>query len=231
MKTITQNQFDEMLDLHDKWLRDSPEGRRADFRHTNLSQINMAGANMARSNMAHAYMARANMEGAYMEGANMEHAYMEGANMAGAYMAYAFMEGAYMAYAYMLGANMSHAYMVHANMARSNMAHANMAYANMAHANMALANIEGAFMEEEYGKLITKRPILQINNIGRDNSCLSAIFCEKGIVIRRGCFYGSLDEFEKQVGEVHGDSIHGKEYKAAIAFIKLHKDLWSEQND
>lgn len=41
------------------------------------------------------------------------------------------------------------------------------------------------------------------------------------VYIKRGCFQGSLEEFENAVKENHGDSKIGKEYKLLIDFIKL----------
>ena len=42
------------------------------------------------------------------------------------------------------------------------------------------------------------------------------------IHVRCGCFYGTLEEFAAKVEEEHGDSQHGKSYKAAIEFIKAY---------
>lgn len=41
------------------------------------------------------------------------------------------------------------------------------------------------------------------------------------VYIKRGCFQGSLEEFEAAVKGHHGDSKIGKEYKLLIDFIKL----------
>ena len=45
---------------------------------------------------------------------------------------------------------------------------------------------------------------------------------ERTIHVRCGCFYGTLEEFAAKVEEEHGDSQHGKSYKAAIEFIKAY---------
>ena len=45
---------------------------------------------------------------------------------------------------------------------------------------------------------------------------------ERTVHVRCGCFYGTLEEFAAKVEEEHGDSQHGKSYKAAIEFIKAH---------
>jgi hypothetical protein len=100
------------LDLHAKWLRDEPDGVRA----------NLAGANLEG-----AYLAGANLEGAYLVRANLVRANLAGANLAGAYLVRAYLEGAYL---------------VRANLVRANLAGANLAGAYLAGANLEGAKLE-----------------------------------------------------------------------------------------
>ena len=46
-----------------------------------------------------------------------------------------------------------------------------------------------------------------------------------GICVSCGCFYGTIDEFEKAVEETHGDSKHGIVYRAAIALAKTQLEV------
>ena len=51
----------------------------------------------------------------------------------------------------------------------------------------------------------------------------TTVFREKSgnIRIKCGCFDGDLEAFSKKVEQTHGDSQHGKVYKAIIEVIKL----------
>ena len=42
-----------------------------------------------------------------------------------------------------------------------------------------------------------------------------------GLFVSRGCFSGTLGDFEAAVEKTHGNSRYGEEYRAAIKFIKL----------
>ena len=53
---------------------------------------------------------------------------------------------------------------------------------------------------------------------------------DKGIMLRAGCFFGSVADFNKKLKETHGDNIHAKEYKAALAYINTHFKLWKEED-
>ena len=70
------------------------------------------------------------------------------------------------------------------------------------------------------------RPIIQIGPIGSRSSYVIGFIVEKGIAIKAGCFYGTLEEFVKRVGSEHSDNEHGMEYAAAIEMIKTHDKIW-----
>ena len=55
----------------------------------------------------------------------------------------------------------------------------------------------------------------------------TTVFREKSgnIRIKCGCFDGDLEAFSKKVEQTHGDSQHGKVYKAIIEVIKLKFDI------
>lgn len=63
---------------------------------------------------------------------------------------------------------------------------------------------------------------LTIGPIGSENGFLTAFRQrDNSIMVRRGGFSGTIDEFEAAVKERHGDSIHGQIYLAQIPVIKL----------
>lgn len=98
----------------------------------------------------------------------------------------------------------------------------NLSDANLSGANLSEANLSGA-------KLIGERPILMIGPIGSRSAYLTAYLTEQGIKIHTGCFSGTLDEFRAAVAKTHGDSVHGREYAAAIALIEAHEALWTPE--
>jgi hypothetical protein len=63
--------------------------------------------------------------------------------------------------------------------------------------------------------------IITFGGVGRDYATLTAFKNTDGVVrINRGCFNGTLKEFEKAVKEKHGNNQYGKEYKLIIKVIK-----------
>ena len=62
--------------------------------------------------------------------------------------------------------------------------------------------------------------ILTISNIGSDGGTLTIYTTKEAVELTRGCFRGSLSEFESAVNKTHGDNEHGKVYQAAIVLIK-----------
>lgn len=78
------------------------------------------------------------------------------------------------------------------------------------------ANLRDADLWGAAGKILSFGPI------GSRQGITYVTKTERTIHVRCGCFYGTLEEFAAKVEEEHGDSQHGKSYKAAIEFIKAH---------
>ena len=112
--------------------------------------------------------------------------------------------------------------------------------ADLRGADLRSAYLRGAYLRHAYlrgadlggadlggAKLIGDRPILQIGPIGSRSDYLIAFVTDQGVLVRAGCFFGSLDEFSSAVDKTHGDSVHGIEYATAIAMIDAHAALWT----
>ncbi len=168
----------------------------------NLAGANLDGANLDGANLDGANLAGANLDGAYLDGANLDGAYLAGANLAGANLARAYLAGANLA-----GANLDGAYLDGANLDG----------AYLAGANLAGANLDGA-------KLLGERPVLQIGPLGSRCAYFVAHLTDQGLRLRAGCFFGTRAEFEARLA--NSDERTQKEYRAALALIDTHEELW-----
>ena len=93
---------------------------------------------------------------------------------------------------------------------------ANLRDADLRDADLRGADLWGADLRDAAGKILSFGPI------GSRQGITYVTKTERTILVRCGCFYGTLEEFAAKVEEEHGDSQHGKSYKAAIEFIKAH---------
>jgi hypothetical protein len=103
-----------------------------------------------------------------------------------------------------------------ADLRGANLRDANLRGANLRDANLWGADLWGANLRGADGKVLSFGPI------GSRQGITYVTKTDQIIHIRCGCFYGTLEEFTAKVEEEHGDSQHGKSYKAAIEFIKAH---------
>ena len=103
-----------------------------------------------------------------------------------------------------------------ANLLGANLRGANLRGADLRGANLRGANLLDADLRGAAGKILSFGPI------GSRQGITYVTKTERTIHVRCGCFYGTLEEFAAKVEEEHGDSQHGKSYKAAIEFIKAH---------
>ena len=172
----------------------------ADLRGADLLGADLSGADLLGANLRDADLSDADLSGAHLGGANLDGANLGGANLGGA-----------------------------------NLGGANLGGANLGGANLRDADLSGAYLRDAdlrgadlgYNKLIGASPILMIGPIGSRSDYLTAYITDNGVMVRTGCFFGSLDKFRAAVAETHGDSNHGREYAAAISLIETHAAIWT----
>ena len=123
----------------------------------------------------------------------------------------------------------------HADLRGADLLGADLSGADLLGANLRDADLSGAYLRDAdlrgadlgYNKLIGASPILMIGPIGSRSDYLTAYITDNGVMVRTGCFFGSLDKFRAAVAETHGDSNHGREYAAAISLIETHAAIWT----
>ena len=173
------------------------------------------GARLVGANLVGANLVGANLEGANLEGANLEGANLEGANLYGANLRGASLRGANLE-----GANLGDASLGDASLYCARLVGANLRGARLVGANLEGASLRGANLGE-LGVIQGADDILIVGPIGSRNDYTTIYHTDKGLLVRCGCFRGTIDEFADKVQETHGGNKHGKSYKALIDFAKL----------
>jgi len=144
--------------------------------------------------------------------AALEQATKARANLAGANLAGANLDGA----------NLDGANLDGANLDGANLARANLDGAYLARANLARADLDGGL------KLVGARPIFQIGPIGSRSDFFIVYITDHGLRFDAGCQRQITREaFEKRLSDTHGDNEHAREYRAALALIDVHAELWT----
>lgn len=82
-------------------------------------------------------------------------------------------------------------------------------------------HIRGNGLFKGHAKIKKDKHYFIAHSVGSEDGVLTAFASKKGIEITRGCFLGTIQEFEEAVIETHGDSRVGREYQALLSFIKL----------
>jgi hypothetical protein len=182
------------------------------------------------ADLSDANLSGANLSGADLSGANLSGAYLSGADLSGADLRGAYLRGAYLSGADLSGADLSGAYLHNAYLRNANLSGADLHNAYLHNADLRGADLRGAYLRGADGNKLTlagRRPILILGPLGSRGDYLTAYTTDSGVYVRAGCFFGSLDAFRAAVADTHGDSIHGREYVAAIAMIEAHAEIWA----
>lgn len=83
------------------------------------------------------------------------------------------------------------------------------------------ANLAGAYLGEKFGKLKDKG-IFRAGPLGSQEDFMDAYHTDKGVFIKAGCFFDSLELFRAAVIKSHGEeSKHGKLYLGMANVIEF----------
>ena len=111
-----------------------------------------------------------------------------------------------------------------ANLGEANLRWANLRWADLRGANLSEADLSGANLREANlggANLGGAKDIISIGPIGSRGDILYVVKYGAGIMIKTGCFWGTLSEFETALSKMHGDNQHARAYRAAIALAQI----------
>lgn len=100
--------------------------------------------------------------------------------------------------------------------------------ANLSGAYLSDANLSGAKIADKL--LIGDRPVFVIGLIGSRCDYFTSYLTDSGVMLRAGCFFGTMDEFSEKLTQEHGLNDHAREYTAALALIECHAEIWTPKD-
>ena len=116
----------------------------------------------------------------------------------------------------------------------ANLYGANLYGADLRSADLRSANLYGADLRSAdlygAGRLVGRRPYFSIGPIGSREDVLAAFLTERGVFLRAGCFFGTVDQFREKLQDEHGDNVHAKEYRAALDLVLAHYEAWPAED-
>ena len=166
---------------------------------------------------------------AVKSGADLSSAYLRSADLRSAYLSSADLRGAYLSSADLRSADLRSADLRGADLSGADLSGAYLSGADLSGAYLSGAYLSSADLSGK--KLIGIRPIYQIGPIGSRSDYLVAYLTDAGIMIAAGCFFGTRDEITAAVQATHGDNEHGREYRAALALIDAHAEIWAPKEE
>ena len=198
--------------------------RGADLVGANLGGANLRGADLGGANLRDAILRGAHLGDADLGGANLRGADLGGANLrdadlGGANLRDAILRGADLRDADLGGANLRGAILGGADLGGANLGGVILGGADLGGADLGGANLRGAILRGN-------RPIMQIGPIGSRGDYLLSYLTDKGVILKAGCFSGTIDQFREKSKNTHNGNLHADEYESALMLIEKHAALW-----
>ena len=120
------------------------------------------------------------------------------------------------------GSNLSYS-----NLRDSDLSGSNLRGSDLSGSNLSGSNLSGSNLRDGL-KLIGNRPVFQIGPIGSRQDFFTAYITNNGLLFDADCQRQiTRERFEQRLAETHGDNMHAREYRAALALIDLHAELWT----
>ena len=116
-------------------------------------------------------------------------------------------------------ANLSWANLREANLREANLREADLSWADLSGANLSGANLYGADLSG--ANLRGASGIIHISPIGSRGDATYFVQHADCIMVKTGCFWGSMDEFLAAVEKTHGENKHGRAYRAACELARI----------
>ena len=105
-----------------------------------------------------------------------------------------------------------------ADLSGADLRDANLRGAYLSGADLRDANLSGAYLRGA-GKITSVDDILLIGPIGSRADYTHIYRTDKGIFIKCGCFFGTVEEFASKVKDTHGDNKYANQYLKVIYFV------------
>ena len=126
MKKYTKLELKDILEKHILWLREDPNGERANLYGADLYGADLRGANLCRADLSVADLSKADLSGAILRKADLSGAKLRGVNLCGADLREADLRRADLSETILCRANLNGANLSGSNLSESNLSRANL---------------------------------------------------------------------------------------------------------
>ena len=134
------------------------------------------------------------------------------ANLSDADLRYANLRSADLRDADLSDADLSDADLRYANLRSADLSYANLSDADLRYANLRYADLRSAKLKPIDDKEIVIKDFMSVCGLGSQNRQTLIFNTNIGIVVQCGCFYGTEEQFKKQVKEKHKGTNYEQEY-------------------
>lgn len=238
MRTITDEELQDILAKHKKWLNGEADGERADLRFADLCGVNLTGVNLR-----YADLSDANLSGANLRTADLRNTNLQNANLQNSYLSYVWLQRANLHRANLCGAELMHANLQNSDLSNANLSYADLQHADLQHADLSKANLQDTkllktILYKANVEYITRQWLVIVDHIGSRKA--KTLYFADIDTVRCGCWHsgtgGKLNEFKARINRVYSaDSkdrfcrYHRIEYLSAIKMFESMREAYLKE--
>lgn len=183
-KQITQENINEMVELHRKWLNKDADGRRFDLNGYDLRDICFRNVILTDAKLTDCFFYSGDLDGVCLGGAELQDSDFSSANMKTARLQSAKLQNANLEFATLTTANLEYATLIGANLYGADLSYtkwylSNLKNADMSEANCLSADLSGAYFENTKLRNVIltnaklKHRYIQVGLFGEENDMIT----------------------------------------------------------
>lgn len=147
---MTQEELNQVLELHRKWCYGEPDGQKANLRGAKLNYLNLSGALLYEADLSEAFLYGADLSNAILGGVDLREANLSRAKLTNAYLFNADLSGVSLIHADLCRTNLFRADLSSSNLRGAYLYHAILCGTDLSRANLSEAALQGADISETY---------------------------------------------------------------------------------
>lgn len=213
-------EFNEILNdiicKHERWLNSKEDGKCASLVGMDLRYASLANRDLRYINLNSTILNHSDLRGADLRNTSLKYADLHNSDLSLADLSFSDLTSANLHSAYLCKTNLGNSILCNVDLCESQLHNA-----NFSNTDLSFTDLYNAVLYDNNKEEIKIKGIVSISPIGsRKDETKIIITVDDNILIKCGCFYNYIDEFEKKVHETHKNNHYEKEYMAVIELAK-----------
>jgi uncharacterized protein YjbI with pentapeptide repeats len=169
------------------------------------------------SDLSGSYLRGSDLSGSYLRGSNLSGSYLRGSNLSGSDLSGSDLSGSYLRGSNLRGSDLRGSDLRNSDLRGSNLSGSDLRNSDLSDSDLSGSNLRGSYLS---GSDLSGSNGVYIFNKQGGRLCYAVVHKnKKSLMIKAGCFWGTLEEFSAEASKLYKDDT-AKNYAAQIEYLR-----------